>query len=40
MKKLLLYIGIGIFTGWIIAMVSNFQIYRETTQRDQFYSVP
>ncbi|WP_078595225.1 hypothetical protein [Evansella clarkii] len=38
MKKLLLYIGIGLFTGWIIAMVSNFQIYRETTQQPILFS--
>ncbi|MBU9721871.1 MULTISPECIES: hypothetical protein [Bacillaceae] len=31
MKKLLNYIGIGLFVGWSIAILVNFSIYQHTT---------
>ena len=38
MKRLLLFLGIGIFIGWTIAMISNYNIYRETTAQPLLFS--
>lgn len=31
MDKFLKYIGIGLFVGWIIALIANYSIYQYTT---------